>query len=308
VSALSFWDVLRGGLRTRAAGIAAELGIADELAGGPRAVADLAGATGADADALGRYLRALASDGIFEEVEPGVYRNTEASELLRSGTSTGAFAQLFGSTWLEATARLDAAGTVSLPDYWEYLAGHPEERRLFDQAMAEGKERRVDRVAGLEWRDGETVVDLGGGNGSFLLELFARRPGLRGIVFDLPETVRDEAALAAAGITFEEGSFFDRVPPGDTYVLGTVLHDWSDDRAEAILRTIHDHAPAGARVLILDAVVPSGNEPHGAKWLDLLMLAMRGRERTEAEWRPLVAAAGLSIESIQDGLVQCRSR
>ena len=88
------------------------------------------------------------------------------------------------------------------------------------------------------------------------------------------------------------------------YVLGTVLHDWDDQQATAILRTIARHR--GARVLIIDAVIPPGNEPHGAKWLDLLMLAITGRERTEPEWHALVEAAGLELVSVQDGLIEAR--
>jgi DNA-binding Lrp family transcriptional regulator len=290
---------------TRAAAIVSELGVADALANGPRPVAELASELGADADALHRYLRALASDGVFAELEPGVFENTPASAQLGRDASWGAFAQLFGGVWYEAIGGLDASGEKAFAhDFWEWLAERPRERALFDRAMGQGKERRVDRLAAFEW-NGETMVDVGGGNGSFLLELFARQPGLRGIVYDLPETVRDERRLAEAGIEFVEGSFFDRVPEGDVYVLGTILHDWPDDRAAAILRTIREHAPAGARVLILDSVVQPGNDPEGAKWLDLLMLAtLGGRERTEPQWRELVEGAGLRIDAVEDGLIQ----
>jgi O-methyltransferase domain len=300
------WNLCRGAIATRVAGIVAELGVADALADGPRPVTEIAAEVGADADTLHRYLRALASEGVFAEVDPGVFENTTASSKLAADTSWGAFAQLFGGTWYRVVADLDASGRKAFEgDYWEWLAAHPEERALFDRAMEEGTDRRVDHVAGIEWRAGETVVDVGGGNGSFLLELFSRHPGLRGIVYDLPETVRDESELAAAGIEFEEGSFFERVPSGDVYVLGTILHDWSDDRAAAILTTIREHAPAGAKVLILDSVVQAGNAPQGAKWLDILMLAtLDGRERTEPQWRLLIESAGLRVDSIEDRLVQ----
>jgi hypothetical protein len=299
------WTLLRGAIGTRVTGIISELGVADALAGGPRPVAEVAADVGADADTLHRYLRVLASEGVFAEIEPGVFENTPTSELLGSEDSWGAFAQLFGGVWYETLGNLDASGEKAFEgDFWAWLAEHPRERTLFDRAMGQGKERRVERLAGFEW-SGETVVDVGGGNGSFLLELFAHQPGLRGIVYDLPETVRDDAQLAGAGIEFVEGSFFERVPEGDVYVLGTILHDWPDDRAAAILGTIREHAPAGARVLILDNVVQPGNEPQGSKWLDLLMLALlAGRERTEPDWRALVEGAGLRIDAIEDGLVQ----
>jgi hypothetical protein len=305
------WSLIRGGMTARATAIAAELGIADTLAGGARPVTEVAREVGADPDALHRVLRALASDGVFAEDEPGVFGNTEASELLLRDNGWSDFARLFGGLFYRAAAELDASGEVSFTksfgaDFWSWLAGNPDERASFDRAMAQGKERRADRVAEIDWSSADTVVDVGGGNGSFLVELFRRKPKPRphGIVFDRPETVRNEETLTAHGIEFAEGNFFERVPRADVYVLGTILHDWDDEHAAAILRTIRACAPAGARVLIVDAVIPPGNEPHGAKWLDLLMLAISGRERTEPEWRTLVESAGLSVDSVEDGLIQ----
>jgi hypothetical protein len=295
---------------TRVLGIVADLGVAQALAEGPRPVEDVAREVGANADSLQRFLRALASDGVFAEVEPGVFRNTDASELLTS-EGWGDFAHLFGSVWYRAVADLEAeTGEATFPrtfgtDFWEWFADRPEERASFDRAMTEGKDRRVERLSGIEWRGDETVVDVGGGNGSLLVELVRRRPSVRGIVFDLPETNRDEAELARQGCEFIAGSFFERVPRGDAYILGTVLHDWDDERATAILRTIREAAPPGARVLILDSVIQPGNDPQGSKWLDLLMLVIAGgRERTEPEWRALIEGSGLRVDAIEDGLVQ----
>jgi hypothetical protein len=127
---------------------------------------------------------------------------------------------------------------------------------------------------------------------------------LRGIVFDLPETVRDEKELGDR-IEFVEGSFFDHVPEGDVYVLGTILHDWDDEDATRILRTIHGSAGDRSRLLILDAVLASDNEPNGSKWLDLLLLAlMGGKERGEAQWRELLAAGGWEPVRFHEALIE----
>ena len=206
-------------------------------------------------------------------------------------------------------ASSSSTGEPSFPqtfgtDFWAWLAAHPAERAAFDRSMQQGMEPRVERLAALDWRGDETVVDVGGGNGSLLAALLGQRPELRGIVFDLPETVRDEEALGER-IEFVEGDFFDRVPEGDAYILSGILHDWNDERAAAILRTIHAAAPPGARLLIVDGVVEDGNEPDGTKWLDLLMLALLdGRERDERQWRELLAAGGFESVVIQDGLIQ----
>ena len=308
------WGFLRGALMTRALAIAAELRIAHLLAGGPRSVEALARETGADPDTLHRVLRALASDGVFAEIEPGVFESTEASDVLRQDDGWGDFALLFGGIWhraagaLEATPGEPAFERAFGAEFWSWLAEHPEQRAAFDRAMAMDGLDRVDRLAGIAWRGDETVVDVGGGNGSLLVELLRVQPGLRGIVLDLPETVRDEKALGER-IRFVEGSFFETAPAGDVYVLSKILHDWGDEPATAILRTIRSAAPPNARLLVLDAVVPPGNEPHGAKWLDLLMLALfAGRERDEGQWRALLESTGFEPVRVEDGLIQARCR
>lgn len=306
------WDLLRGALGTRALAIVADLRVADALADGPRPVEVLAREVGADAGTLHRLLRALASDGVFAEDEPGVFRNTEASDVLRQ-SGWDDFAHLFGGAWLQAIEQLGPTGEPTFlrvfdTDFWSWLADHPDERAAFDRAMEQGKERRIERLAALDWRGDETVVDVGGGNGANLVALLNHQPGLRGIVFDLPETVRDEEAFGDR-LTFVEGDFFESVPPGDVYILSTILHDWDDERAAAILDTIRAAAPSGARLVLIESVIQPGNEPDGAKWLDLLMLTLfGGRERDEAQWRELLEGAGFEIERLQDGLIEARCR
>lgn len=300
------WDALRGALVTRALGLAADLRLARTLSAGPRSVEDLARECGADADTLFRVLRALASDGIFAETEPGVFGNTAASEVLtRDGWDD--FAHLFGGSWLEAVAALDTSGTPSFPrvhgdDLWAWLAGHRDERAAFDRAMAQGWQGRLERLEGVRWRGDELVVDVGGGSGSLLGALLERHPRMRGIVFDLPETVRDERALGER-CTFVEGSFFESVPHGDVHLLVTILHDWSDDAARRILQTVR--CAAGERLVILDSVIAPGNQPDGAKWLDLMMLTLTGgRERTEAQWEELLRDSGWRATHIGQRMIE----
>ena len=307
------WDILRGALATRTLGLVADLRVAEALAAGPRPVEDVAREVGADPATLHRILRALASDGVFAEQAPGVFRNTDVSEVLLRSKGWEDFAHLFGGVWHRSAGEFDASGKPPFPrmfgtDFWSWLADNPSERAAFDRAMGQGNERRVERLAGVDWRGDETVVDVGGGNGSLLLELLRRQPGLRGVVFDLPETTRDEAAFGDRCI-FVAGNFFDGVPPGDAYVLSTILHDWDDEHAAMILRTIRASATADARLLLLEAVLAPGNEPHGAKWLDLLMLALfGGREHDELQWGTLLADAGFEPVSMEDGLIEARCR
>jgi hypothetical protein len=303
------WDSLRGGVRTRALALVAEHGVAQALLEGPRDVDELAANGGADPDVLHRLLRALASDGIFEEVEPRVFANTEASaQLTEDGWD--AFARLFGGVWLRAVAELDASGEPSFPrvfgdDFWSWLGSHPEERAAFDRAMEQGWQGRVERLDSVGFRGDETVVDVGGGNGSLLRALLERHPGMRGIVFDLRATVRDEASFPER-LSFVEGSFFDEVPPGEVHVLSTILHDWDDESALRILRAVR--ASAGERLVLIEAIVEPGNESSGAKWLDLLMLVIAGgRERTEEQWRELLDASGWDpVRFLEAGVIEAR--
>ena len=309
------WDFLRGAMMTQALAVACDLRIPDALAGGPRHVGEMARETDVDGDALHRVLRALASDGVFAETENGVFANTAASEVVRAEAWTS-FAHLFGGVFYGAVGDLARAVHTGRPtfastfgaEFWPWLASRPDERMEFDRAMGGGNDRKAEQLAALEWLDGEIVVDVGGGNGSLLLALLRRKPNVRGIVFDLPETDRDESSFPDR-LEFVEGSFFERVPRGNAYLLSGILHDWNDEQAAAICRTIHTAASRGARLLIAESVIPPGNEPEGAKWLDLLMLVLAGgRERTEPAWRELLASTGFDIVQIENGLIQARCR
>jgi hypothetical protein len=312
---------MRGPLTTQALRVAAELGLANELENGPQPVTELARRTGADADTLQRFLRALASEGVFAEESPGVYRNTEASELLRRGGEWAAFAHFFGGSWYDAlgeSLRAVRTGDETFSrgfgeNWWSWLAARPEEAALFNRAMQGGAENRADAFVEL-LRDGETVADIGGGNGTLLIELLRRNESLRGIVFDLPEIVAEaRTRIEDAGLQnrceVAAGSFFDGVPAGaDVYILKSILHDWDDERAAAILRSVRAAAGDGTRVLIGETAIQPGNEPDEAKWLDLLMLVLnRGRERTADEWRALLGRTGLELEEIGD-VIEARCR
>lgn len=302
---MKLWELLRGGIATRALALAAELGIVPLLAAGPRPVEELAAETGADPDALFRILRALASEGVFAEVGPRVFANTPDSEALAEGWDD--FAHLFGGVWLRTIAELDASGGPAFQPlhgtgFWDWLAARPQERAAFDRAMEQGWRSRLERLDSAGWRGDELVVDVGGGSGSLLTRLLERHPGMRGIVFDLPE-----ARVAGLGprCAFVAGSFFERVPEGDVHVLSTILHDWDDESAAAILRTVRAAARPDGRLVLLEAVVEPGNEPDGSKWLDLLMLALfAGRERDEPQWRALLEGTGWSPVRVGDGVIE----
>ncbi|MGH3032494.1 MAG: methyltransferase, partial [Gaiellaceae bacterium] len=201
---------------------------------------------------------------------------------------------------VDSSPRLDAAFGVS---YEEYLTANPEARTRFNRFMEGGKDTLAEALAGADWRGDETVVDVGGGNGALVLALLERRPGLSGVVFDLPSVAAEaEERIRAAGLAARcravGGSFFETVPAGDVYVLSRILHGWDDERARLILHAVRRGLAPRGRLIIADGVVAAPNEP-GEKLLDLPMLALGGRERTEEEWRVLLADGGFELTRIR---------
>ena len=253
------WQLFWGALVTRLLATTADLGIADALADGPRPVGEALARSGP----IRTRCTACSARSRATVCSPRRRRGSETPRLPRACA-----AERGGTTSRTCSAVSGTRRSVAHRRRRAHLRARPRHRLLELARRASGRARGVrsrhvrklggkaDRVADAGWRGDELVVDVGGGNGALLVELLRRRPGLRGVVFDLPETTRDEAAFGGR-IEFVAGSFFERVPPGDVYVLSTILHDWDDDRAGQILRAIRAAAPDEGRLLVVDAVVPA---------------------------------------------------
>jgi predicted O-methyltransferase YrrM len=188
-------------------------------------------------------------------------------------------------------------------DFFSYYRQHPEEWALFDQMMA-AQTAAVTRTvaAAYDFSRVRTVVDVGGGNGTLVLGLLAAHPHLHGVVFDQPAVAaRAEEAIAAAGLADRcqavGGDFFVAVPEGgEAYLLKYILHDWDDERSIAILRACRQAMPADGRLLVIELLIPPGNNPSYAKSQDVNMLTnLGGRERTVEEYGTLFTAAGFAL-------------
>ncbi|QDV35692.1 methyltransferase [Tautonia plasticadhaerens] len=308
--------LITGYFASQAIHVAAELRLADLLADGPRSVEELADATGTHPRSLCRLMRALASLGVFAEGEDHRFSLTPMADLMRSDVpgSQRATARMMGGAFYRALGDLigsirtgePAFERLSGQTYFEYLTGHPEEARTFDDAMTALNDRKT--LAMLEVYDFagiQVLADIGGGNGGTLARVLGRDPEMRGLLFDLPGVVeRAGEAIEGAGLggrcRVVGGDFLESVPGGaNAYLLRHILHNWDDQRAVMILRNVRRAMGESGRLLVVERVIEPGNAPQFGKLMDLTMLVVHGGvERTEEEFQGLLEAGGFRLRRI----------
>jgi O-methyltransferase domain/Dimerisation domain len=309
-------SMLTGYWTSQAIYVAAKLGIADLLVAGPKTAEELAKAAGVQAAALYRLLRALASQGVFAEDDRRYFRSTPLSDCLRQDVpgSQKAIAIMMGEEHYRACGELlhcvrtgeTGFEKVFGTPIFEYLSKHPEQAAIFDAAMVSVHGRETSAILdAYDFSGVGLLADVGGGNGSLLIGTLGRHPKINGLLFDSPGVIeRAKANVEAAGLTgrmkFIAGNFFESVPAGaDVYMMRHILHDWNDQQATTILRACHRAMGDSARLLVLESVIPPGNDPFFGKLLDLIMLALPGgKERTEEEYRRLFEGAGFRLTGI----------
>jgi hypothetical protein len=306
-----------GALMTQALYVAAKLGVADLLAGGPRTAAELAAETGTHEGALYRVLRSLAGAGVFSQPEPRVFALNPYGEALRTGApnSIRNGAIFMGEEWhwkvwgrmmhsvrTGEAAWADAHGA----EVFDYFAARPAEAGIFNRAMTDMSQAIAPVIVeAYDFSGIRTLADIAGGHGYLLAQVLKANPSMKGVLFDVPPVIAGaDALLAAEGVAERvekvSGDFFESVPEGaDAYMMKHIIHDWDDERARKILRSIRRAMPASGRVLIVETVVPEGDEPHYSKLLDLEMLVSPGgAERTAREYAELLASEGFRLARI----------
>ena len=310
--------MLAGAWLAQALAVVAKLGVADLLDAGPRTPAEIAAATGTDAAAMYRVLRALAGAGVFAEDESGRFGLTPLAGPLRAdaGDFIRSYAVMTGERWVwQSFGALEHSLRTGTPAFdevfgaplFDYYAAHPDAARVSAEGLKSvGRGQDAAVVAAYDFSGAGTVVDVGGGQGGLLAAILAANPRGPWRVARSSRTWRpwpgnpSRRPACRRRCRIEAGDFFSEVPAlGDVYLLRKVIHDWDDERARRILRTCRSAMTDGSRLLLLEMVVPAGNTPAYAKLLDLLMLVYAGgRERTEAEYRDLLMSAGFSTKRI----------
>lgn len=305
-------DMLLGAARLQVLHAVAALNIADYLADGTLTAEDVAARAGSDPRATFRLMRAAVALGVLSYEGDRRFGLTGMGHLLRDGTP-GSFRALtlvqaghahwqawglFPDSVRQGTSQAKRALGADVFDYYA-RPENAEEAALFSASMADLSALTVlGAVAALDVSGLSTVVDVGGADGQFVLELLTAHPGLRGQVLDLPHAAgraREEAGKRglSARFTVVAGDFFDAVPGADLYLLKMVLHDWDDDRAVTILRNCRAAAPDGGRALVVEAVIGEIGQPGPAVLSDMTMLSTTtGLERDLTEFDALFAASG----------------
>jgi hypothetical protein len=304
---------------TSSIAVAAELGLADLLVGGPRTAAELATACGVLERPLYRMLRALAGEGVFVENNDGRFALTPMAELLRADPPSSLRDWAIFLADLPYRSSFEMLHTLRTGEsafrkafgspFYEYVSAHPEYATKLFRAMSSIS---VARIAGLleayDFSNITRLVDLGGAQGSMAAAIAKRYPTLRCTCFDL--TSAEQGALktfrdheVSDRCNFVGGDVFEDFPAGaDAYLLSAVLHNWNDERCLQILRNCRGRVADNGRLLIIDIVLSDKkNVPDTYRnFLDLAQLtgSEGGMERSESEFRELLKTAGFSLNRI----------
>jgi hypothetical protein len=310
-------QMLFGYAPARAISIVAELRIADLLSDGSKTAEELALTTKSHPRSLYRLLRACASVGIFSEDADKRFSLCPMAEFLRSNhpESLRAFAEMLAhAEQFQTWSAFDFSVQTGTPAFdkvygmpiFEYYPTHPKSGQMFNDAMTSmslGSSMAV--MQAYDFSGINKLVDIGGGHGFLLASVLQKYPTMTGVLYDTAPIVEEaKELLAKQGVSSRcetvGGNFFESAPSGgDAYMMKHIIHDWNDEECVKILKHCRKGITEGGRLLVIEMVVPEGNEPSFSKLLDLQMLAvLPGCERTEAEYSTLFGEAGFLLTKI----------
>jgi hypothetical protein len=322
--------MLTGHVAAQVVHVAAELRIVDHVAAGVHTTEGLAEVTETHLPSLRRLLRAMGSLGLLAEPEPGRYELTERGSPLRADApdSLRSFALLnlraegwrcWGELLHSVRTGQPAFHHVYGMKVFEYTASNPEVGKAFNEAMAENTRRAAEAISTTyDFSRFGMLVDVGGNDGTLLAAVLRANPDLRGILFDTPTGVAgSDRLLGVAGVTDRcqvvSGDFFESVPEGgDAYLLKAVIHDWDDETCVRILSSVRAAIPDHGILLLVEPVMPARSDSGTTIRMvasDLNMLLYTGgQERTEEEFRLLLAKAGFELTKVGEPVRPLDSR
>lgn len=296
--------------------VVAKLGIADLLADGPKSCTELARVADAHPRTLYRVMRALAGNGIFTETEDGRFELTPSAESLRSEVpgSVRSWAIMIGEDWFNqpftqllysVKTGKDSFSHVHSQNLFRYLQKNSKASQLFNEVMTRLTEPVTTAVlAAYDFSGIPHIVDIGGGKGTLISAILKAYPQIHGTLFDLPQVIQEAMKLLeTSGLIdrcrFIPGDMFESVPEGQVYTLKRVIHDWDDEKALAILKKCRRSISGDGKLLLIEGVIPQGNQPARIKLDDIAMLVVSGGgERTKNEFSSLLSASGFNLVNV----------
>lgn len=295
--------------------VATKLGIADHLESGPKSIEELSKLTQSNSESLNRMLQMLVGFGVFEEISPHIFSNTDMSRLLMESNpdSLHSLSLFYGEDINKSWPEIVSSIQTGMPAFeisfnqpvFAYFKNNPERASLFQAAMKE-KSKAVIKSALSNYDFGQfsTICDVGAGYGQFIQALLQKHQNISGTIFELPEVIetlkKQTPHLASNRCRLISGDFFNQIPKGqDAYILKSILHDWNDEKAALILRNCFHAMRPNSRLLIVEVVLQSGDNQFYANCMDFLMLAITGgKERNLSAMSQLLENSGFTIEKI----------
>ncbi len=308
------WDMVHNFWVAAGIGVVAELGIADLVKNGPRAIDDLASQTGTHPESLYRVMRMLATQGIFRELRGKRFASTPLANQLRDDQIRYILMlhldprhfQMFSKLMTSVKTGSNVTGEFEGGELFEHIGSDQKRNERFNRAMTDASWLQAPALlSAFSFNRHRKIIDIGGGQGLFLAAILRNNSQCEGIVFDLPNAL-SRAGEVIDGYSLENrmetagGDFFKEVPRGgDLYMMKSVLHDWNDEDSLKILGNLHRAMKPEARLLVIESVIGKINEPSFGKMTDILMMiAAGGKERTRQEWEALLDRAGFRIRKI----------
>jgi O-methyltransferase domain/Dimerisation domain len=308
-------SLIMGKIASAAVSAVAKLGVPDHLESGPKTAAELAELVHVKPDLLSRLMRATEALGILAQTPEGRWAQTPMSDVLRTNSprSLRDLAIFYADEWhslgfgsLDETVRSGAPAMERLyrMPYFEFFRGNPEESEHFNRAMTAFS--TMDAPAVVEAYDFSGIgqlTDVGGGHGLLLTTILERYPKTAATLFEQPQVIESVAGRLSSTVSdrirLVSGDMFVSIPPGaDAYIMKRIMHDWPDDLCRKILLGCRAGVRDGGKLIVVDAVVPEGSEFSPAKLMDLTMMLLGGKERTEEEFRSLFAASGWKLSRV----------
>jgi acetylserotonin N-methyltransferase len=306
-------DLLEAFRRSKVMFAAVELGVFDALQPAGQTLDDLARALSSSPDGLERLLDACVGLGLLTRRE-GVYENAPAAAAYLTSESPQRLTGYIGYSnvvmWKlwdrladavrEGTHRWNQVYGWDGPIFSHFFKDERSKREFLMGMHGFGVISSPHVVRSFDLSGFQHLADLGGATGHLAIAACERYATLKATVFDLADAIPLAQEIVgqspvADRITLQAGDFFvDPLPAADLYALGRIIHDWSAEKIDHLLRRIFESLPSGGALLIAEKVL--FDDKTGPRWAQMQNLNMltctEGKERTLEEYRVILERAG----------------